>query len=87
MHQTLNDFVKARAIPALVNYHQSLGGRASDWIQVEVWAYREFRDATPAIVQALVRMAKASATAAALQNCLKGGECLAQSIIPGAEGE
>lgn len=86
MPANLNDFVQAGAIASLVNYHRNLGGRDADWIQVEVFAYREFRDATPSIVQALVRMAKASAVAAALQNCLKDGECLDQRVIPGVGG-
>jgi hypothetical protein len=85
MSASLNDYVKAGAVSSLINYHANLGGRDSDWIQVEILAYREFRDATPDIVQRLVRMAKASAVAAALQNCLKKGECLATSIIPSAE--
>lgn len=83
MPATLNDFVKARAIGALVRYHEHLGGRESDWDQVYVYATQEFRDADQTIIAALCRMAKAAKIAASVQASLPAGECLDPGCIPG----
>jgi len=83
MPATLNDYVKARAIPALVNYHRDMGGRDSDWTQTTAFAYSEFRGATAETITALIRMARAAAIAAQCQRGLACGERLSDDIIPG----
>lgn len=85
MLATLNDYVKAKAITSIVKYHRHLGGRESDWVQATAFAYREFRNASPAVIEALVRMARAATIAAAVQTGLKAGECLQPDCIPGIE--
>lgn len=83
--KTLRDYVAARAVQSLVNYWHDMGGRESDWPQVTLFAYREFRNASPETVEALVRMAKAAHLAAVQQSALPPGQCLTPDCIPGQE--
>lgn len=85
MPTTLNDYVQAGAIASLCKYHDNIGGRDADWIPTAAFAYREFRSATPAVVESLVRMAKAAKLAADCQCSLQPGECLNVDIIPGTK--
>ena len=82
---TLDDFLRAMAIPAICRYHDSQGGRDGDWIRVREWIYREWPGIPGEMVEKLVSIAKDARNCAFAQTCLKADEKLSMDDIPGKE--
>lgn len=69
MQPTLQDIVKAGGISSLCMFHYRLGKAIGDWNDMEIFAYREFRNISPALVAQVIELAKtARADACAMEN-------------------
>lgn len=54
MGATLEDMIKAGALRQLCHYFDSIGGKEEDWIKVEEFAMREFREVPPLRIKFLI---------------------------------
>lgn len=85
MRATIEDFVRAKGVRALCVYHDYLGGRDADWILVREFAFREWPDITPDLLEQLIALAKESRCAANVHSSLSRDERPRDCDIPGKE--